>query len=90
MKPASNAQKQKLMKVLNDYECPNGHFKEYFVENSVTSLDCLECGQTATKVRSVPNFQLPGNDPAGFPTAYDQWNKKREQKMAQETKAENS
>jgi len=27
---------------------------------------------------------LPGNDPAGFPTAADKWVKKREQKMAQE------
>jgi len=33
---------------------------------------------------------LPGNDPAGFPTAADKWVKKREQKMREEMKADNS
>ena len=78
------------MKVLNDYLCANGHKEEYFVENDIKTLKCLECGEAATKVRSVPNFQLPGNDPAGFPTAADKWVKKREQKIAQEKKADNS
>ena len=79
------------MKVLNDYRCVQcGTTREYFVENSEKTVDCQGCGGTATKVRSVPNFTLPGNDPAGFPTAYDQWNKKREQKIAQEKKAENT
>jgi len=78
------------MRVLNDFVCPQGHFKEHFVENYVMTLECHSCADVATKVRSVPNFQLPGNDPAGFPTAYDKWNKKREQKIAQELKSENS
>lgn len=76
------------MRVLNDYECPEGHKKEYFVENLTTTVKCIDCGKEATKVRSVPNFSLPGNDPAGFPTAYDQWAKKRDQKIAQEKKLE--
>ena len=77
------------MRVLNDFYCPKcGHQKEYFVDNEATSIDCQSCGSLATKVRSVPNFQLPGNDPAGFPTAADKWVKKREQKMAQERRAQ--
>ena len=79
------------MKVLNDYRCDHcGWQQELFVENSVTTVECQDCPNIATKVRSVPNFHLPGNDPAGFPTAADKWVKKREQKIAQEKKAENT
>lgn len=76
------------MKVLNDFYCPScGRTKEYFVENTDTHVSCHSCDERATKVRAVPNFVLPGNDPHGFPTAYDKWNKKRDQKIAQERKA---
>ena len=79
------------MKVLNDYMCSQcGWAKELFLENSINAVDCQDCGGVARKVRAVPNFQLPGNDPAGFPTAADKWVKKREQKIAQEKKAENT
>ena len=75
------------MKVLNDFHCPScGRTEERFVDNTIVSVDCLHCNVSATKVRSVPNFQLPGNDPAGFPTAHDQWAKKRQQKIAEERK----
>ena len=76
------------MRVLNDFKCPEGHINEHFVDNSDTTATCYACGATATKVRTVPNFQLPGNDPAGFPTAADKWVKNREQKRQQELKAE--
>lgn len=77
------------MKVLNDFECTRcgGMFKDKYLDNSIATIDCLRCDGTAKKVRQLPNFQLPGNDPAGFPTAYDKWNKKREQKIALEKKA---
>ena len=78
------------MKVLNDFRCPLGHTNEHFVDNSDTVAICYTCGCTATKVRSVPNFQLPGNDPAGFPSAHRNWERKRTQKIAQETKADNA
>lgn len=79
------------MRVLNDFSCDHcGWSSELLVENDVTTVDCQDCPNIATKVRSVPNFVLPGNDPAGFPTAADKWVKKREQKMAQETKTDNA
>lgn len=75
------------MRVLNDFYCPSCDTKhEHFVDNLELTVSCHSCGERATKVRSVPNFMLPGNDPAGFPTAADKWVKKREQKMAQENK----
>ena len=78
------------MKVLNDFECANcGTIEEHFLENDTQQCTCRSCGGVARKVRSVPNFSLPGTDP-GYPTAYDQWNKKREQKMREEQKHQSS
>jgi hypothetical protein len=74
------------VKVLNDFQCDLGHKYEYFVDNTATEVECQICSKRATKCRSVPNFQLPGNDKAGFPTAHAAWEKKREQKMRQEAK----
>ena len=75
------------MRVLNDYTCTDcGATEERFLENDCKQTTCLVCGGVARKDLTVPNFQLPGNDPHGFPTAYDKWAKKREQKMAQERK----
>ena len=79
------------MRVLNDYYCiACGRTEELLVDNTITEVACPGCGESATKVRAVPNFQLPGNDPHGFPTAHDKWVKKREEKMALERKQEPS
>ena len=79
------------MRVLNDYYCiACGRTAELLVDNAITMVACPGCGESATKVRAVPNFQLPGNDKAGFPTAYDKWEKKRNEKMALERKQEPS
>jgi hypothetical protein len=73
------------MKVLNDFSCTKcGTVKEYFVDNQAKAVECQDCGGEATKKQAVIRFKLPGNDPSGFPTAYDQWAKKREQKLAEE------
>ncbi len=79
------------MRVLNDFSCnPCGSlYVDQLVDNTATTIACQHCGGLATKVRSVPNFQLNGLDP-GFPRAYDQWGKRRDFKIAQEKKAENS
>ena len=80
------------MRVLQDFMCQKcGTLAvDKFVENTTVTVKCHNCKGDATKVRSVPNFTLPGNDPAGFPTAADKWVKKREQKIAQEKRAEQS
>lgn len=72
------------MKVLNDFKCPEGHEHEYFVDNLAKTVECKDCGSEASKVRAVPNFSLPGNDKAGFPTAHAAWERKRNQKMSEE------
>ena len=75
------------MKVLNDFQCNacGTLYVDKLVENTELTIDCLNCPNSATKVRTVPNFSLPGNG-QGFPTADDRWVAKREQKMAEETR----
>jgi hypothetical protein len=74
------------MLVIRDFRCGEGHTTERFVENHVTMTPCQECNLQATKIVSGTSFQLPGNDPAGFPTAHAAWEKKRTQKMKQEAR----
>jgi hypothetical protein len=77
------------MRVLNDFYCPRcTTTKEYFVDNLMTTVDCLYCQTEATRVQHATHFNLPGNDLAGFPTAHARWEKRREQKIAQEIKAD--
>jgi len=80
------------MNVLNDFYCDHcgSQFYDQFLDNEITTIDCLTCGNIAKKVQHIPTFMLPGNDAAGFPTAHDKWVKKREQKLAQEQKTDNS
>jgi len=59
------------------------------LDNDILEAVCQSCSGVAEKVRAVPNFQLEGVS-GDFPTATDKWVKKREQKMAQERKADNS
>jgi hypothetical protein len=77
------------MRVLNDYICPSGHKNEYFLDNTANDTLCLECPERAEKVRSVPHFALPKNDP-GFPGEYSKWAKDRDVKIAAELKTDNS
>jgi len=73
------------MKILDDYACEQcGLVEELYVERGTQTVKCRDCEGVAARVRSVPNFQLPGNCAAGFPTAYDKWNKNRMQKIAEE------
>lgn len=78
------------MKVLNDFKCNHcGYISEHFVDNSVKEEVCLSCQGVATKVQSPIRFSLEGTS-GHFPTAADQWVKKRKQKIAQEKKQEAS
>lgn len=74
------------MKVLNDFMCPEcGDVSEHLADNKSTHEPCLSCGALAAKVQSPIRFRLEGTS-GHFPTASDQWVKKRKQKMAEEKK----
>lgn len=78
------------MRVLNDFRCDScGYTVEKLLDNTIRTIDCQDCDGIAKRVQAVPNFQLEGVS-GDYPTASDKWIKNREQKMAQERKADNS
>ena len=71
-----------------EYECTG--CKEYFTSlKSIAERDnasCPLCSAPGKKLISIPRIALDGTDP-GFPGAWDKWERKRKQKLAQEVKA---
>jgi hypothetical protein len=68
-----------------DFLCKNGHRDEYFVSADTTKRICDRCGAVGERVVSAPRAAL---DPISgdFPGATMAWERKREEKMAQERK----
>jgi hypothetical protein len=69
-----------------EFVCDNGHRTEAFVELECRATPCRECGSDSTRVTSAPTMKLEGWS-GSFPTAYDSWERKRSEKLAQERKA---
>ena len=68
---------------LFDFKCENGHTSERFVSSDTKEVDCNECGLLA--VKQLSSFGTWTEKHNG--TSSDNWVKKREQKMANERKA---
>jgi len=68
-----------------DFRCPNGHNYELFVPAGTETHLCSRCGAVAERIVSAPHTKL---DPISghFPGATMAWERKREEKMAQERK----
>ncbi|NBW38012.1 MAG: hypothetical protein EBR30_23925 [Cytophagia bacterium] len=62
------------MKVMNDYECSQGHMSEHFVDLLVGAVDCPHCNEVAYKRLTAPRIKLEGYS-GSFPTAADRWTK---------------
>lgn len=60
------------------------HIYDELVEY-VPTHNCPLCGALSTKVINAPMFKLEGITGA-YPTAYDAWERKRKQKLAEERK----
>lgn len=67
-----------------DFECPNGHVVEHFVDAGTEEVLC-ECGGIGRRKIPAPRAQLEGITGA-FPGAADSWTKRRESHMAVERK----
>ena len=78
------------MRILNDFECPNGHYHEYFVDSSETSVRCKECELEATKVLKAPMFREKTTGRHVTGKALERWTKKRERHLKQERKSSSS
>jgi predicted nucleic acid-binding Zn ribbon protein len=72
-----------------EFLCMNSHRIEALVDPDTPHLICSKCGQEAAKVISAPTVSLEGVS-GSYPTAYDAWNRKRSEKLAQERKQADS
>jgi len=68
---------------LFDFECANGHVHEALVQPNVRVALCPRCGCKAHRLISPVRSQLDGTS-GDFPTAADQWEKRRESHMKKE------
>ncbi len=68
-----------------DFICPNGHRSEQFVSNQTDEIQCPHCDLKAQRAVSAPNVKLEGWS-GSFPGAAMKWEKKHQEKMAQERK----
>jgi hypothetical protein len=68
-----------------EFQCANSHRIEALVDPETHKLLCSKCGQEAARVISAPTMKLDGCS-GSFPTAYDSWERKRSEKLAQERK----
>jgi len=68
-----------------DFECPKGHIREAMVEADVRAVQCHKCRRMAQRRIAAPRCKLEGVS-GDFPTAADQWEKRRESHMAKERK----
>jgi len=68
---------------LFDFKCEAGHTSERFVSSDTKEVDCNECGLLA--VKQLSSFGTWTEKHNG--TSSENWVKKREQKIANERKA---
>ena len=73
------------MRVLYDFQCPDGHITESLVNRGDPSAQCKECGKQAKRIISPIRTYL---DPVSgdFPGATAKWERQRKQKIKQEQK----
>lgn len=68
-----------------EFLCTNSHRTEALVDPDIQHLFCSKCGSEAARVISAPTMKLEGCS-GSFPTAYDAWERKRNEKIAIEKK----
>jgi len=68
-----------------EFLCANSHRTEALVDPDTQHLFCSKCGREAARVISAPTMKLEGCS-GSFPTAYDAWERKRNEKIAIEKK----
>lgn len=73
------------MRRMFEFVCEDGHISEALVDDTIRKISCRTCGVNATRIVSMVRSQLEGITGA-FPSAYDAWERKRSQKLAQERK----
>lgn len=68
-----------------EFRCPKDHVTEQYVDETITTSQCRECDEKATRIISPTGIYLEpfsGNHVG----AYDRWTRVRAEKLKQETK----
>tara|TARA_R110000803_G_scaffold115418_1_gene183884 strand:+ start:1309 stop:1545 length:237 start_codon:yes stop_codon:yes gene_type:complete len=73
------------MKRMFEFMCADGHVSERFIDDSLRTSPCKECGEAAIRILSTPRISLEGITGA-FPGAADKWVKTRAERLKQEQK----
>lgn len=73
------------MKRIYEFACSEGHISEAYVDSEYRTIRCRTCDNTATRIVSKPLVKLEGVT-GSFPGAYHKWERKRNEKIAQERK----
>jgi hypothetical protein len=76
------------MRRMYEFTCTFGHTHEAYVDESLTTKTCPECGEVSPKIISSVRSNLCGWN-MHFPTAADKWARVHEQatRQARERKA---
>ncbi len=72
------------MRRMFDFACANGHKTERLTDYESTSFRC-ECGETANRILSAPNFKLEGWS-GSFPSEHGRFEKKHLDQLKWEQK----
>jgi len=67
-----------------DFACASGHKTERLCDYELQSFKC-ECGETANRILSAPNFKLEGWS-GHFPSSWMKFEKKHRDKLVEERK----
>lgn len=71
------------MRVMFDFRCKQGHVTERLASERVESIRCPQCGRLSVRLLAAPRSKLDGIS-GDFPSASDQWEKRRESHMRKE------
>ena len=75
-----------MTKRIYEFICGDDHISEAYIDSDFRTTDCKECGQPAIRIISKPMVKLEGVT-GSFPGAAMQWERKRNEKIAQEKRS---
>ena len=75
-----------MPKRIYEFICGDDHLTEAYIDSELRTTNCSVCGQPAIRIVSKPMVKLEGVT-GDFPGAAMQWERKRNEKMAQERKS---
>ena len=73
------------MKRFYEFRCAHQHVSEHYIDESLRTASCKECGEEAIRILSTPRISLEGITGA-FPGAADKWVRDRAERLKQEQK----